>query len=334
MTEAGRGDISEDIYTQAGQWLNRLDAREPGVQAKIEQWLASDPRHRVAYDFTSRFLKDSSGLNETAVGIDGRLPLAPFYLRRRTHVMATTIAMVLLAGTTTAFLAGREGLSIFAPSARAATYETTIGEVRSVVLGNGTRLTLDTNTRLSIGPVGRALRIEIVRGRFRAETADKAQTFVVVAGQETVRVKGASFDAASISKGIRLIAVDAPLELGPEDEDPSTQVLAPGARAPHGAIDPAMPDIRSDENWVTGMLTLDATRLDEAITAINRYNTVQIRLTDQGLASRRISGAFRVADPQTFAANVARLLGVRTHISAGEIAISPADGNSAALLKK
>lgn len=324
MSEASAPDIPEVIYTEAGQWLGRLEAGEPGVQAKIDHWLASDPRHRRAYDFTSRFLRESAGLGVTAVGADGRLPAAPFHLRRRTHVVAATLATVLLAGTMTILLIGREGLAPFAPSAQAATYETRVGEVRDMQLADGTRITLDTDTRLSVLQKRSAVSVELTRGRFRAETRTGARSFVIAAGRHEVMLEGSSFDAVRTGPGVRIVAVDAPVEIAAQQGGTPPRVLEPGAREPQRAGDPSMPDIRSDTRWVAGMLTLDATPLAEAITAINRYNTTKIRVAAPDLADRRVSGAFRVNDPRAFADTVARLFAVRVERTAGEFVLHPA----------
>jgi transmembrane sensor len=71
------------------------------------------------------------------------------------------------------------------------------------------------------------------------------------------------------------------------------------------------------------MLALDGTRLDEAVHAINRYNTVKVRLSGEALGGLKMAGAFRATDPQGFAEAAGKTLNLRiAKRSAAEIVLS------------
>jgi len=57
--------------------------------------------------------------------------------------------------------------------------------------------------------------------------------------------------------------------------------------------------------WRSGKIDLVGTRIDEAISEMNRYNRRQIILADPGLAAERIDGVFQTNDPDGFARVIA-----------------------------
>lgn len=54
--------------------------------------------------------------------------------------------------------------------------------------------------------------------------------------------------------------------------------------------------------WADGRLIFQNDELDKVIAEFNRYNRVQISVTDSGLAAKPVSGVFNAADPEAFIA--------------------------------
>jgi transmembrane sensor len=61
--------------------------------------------------------------------------------------------------------------------------------------------------------------------------------------------------------------------------------------------------------WTSGMAVLQATPVSTAVNAINRYNRTQILIDSPELERKRMTGAFDVRDPLSFARAVAKLFG-------------------------
>jgi len=76
------------------------------------------------------------------------------------------------------------------------------------------------------------------------------------------------------------------------------------------------------------MLALDATPLGEAIVAINRYNAVQIRLLDPALSALKVTGAFRVRDPDGFAHAVSAMFGLSVIQEGSIVNLAPRTGSA------
>lgn len=323
MTDSTDGHIPDEIYGVAGDLLNRLQAGEPGIDARIAQWIARDSRHRAAYEFTSQFLSESAGLSQSALGPNGTLRPAPFYRRHSTHVAVAAMAAVALVSVTSIWLVDRDPLSRFSSAARAASFQTKQGEVRTFQLADGTRLTLDTDSGVAVDTHTSPVKIELVHGRVRAETDDGARSFKVRAGRAEFELEGASFDLAGASSGVRIVAVDAPLQITRMPQGRTmARFLGAGDESMIGDGDMSMPFIRSDTAWTSGMLKLEATPLADAVAAINRYNKVKILLSQPTLGTRKISGAYNARDPSAFSQAIARIFDLKVERSGSEIIFS------------
>lgn len=324
MTEEHGLSPSRQSYRTAARWLNRRIAGEPGLEPKLEEWLAADPRNREAFDEALRVWRQTNVIPEGYGGFDGTVMRAPFFQRRRTHVGLATAAAVVLAGLSTAWIVGKDALPGLVTPAQAAAYETRIGQILTFRLADGSVITLDTNSRVAVIVSAGNRQLEIARGRVRIENAVGAAAFTVMAGERRATVHGETFDVYLAGTEMRITAPRSPVELTSADpETGAPKRIDAGAQVEIGLRTGSFPVARSDLEWVSGMLTLDGSRLSDAVAAINRYNRTTIRLIDPALASRKISGAFRANDPDAFAEAVARMLDLKiARPNSGEIVLS------------
>ena len=63
--------------------------------------------------------------------------------------------------------------------------------------------------------------------------------------------------------------------------------------------------------WAEGRLILESESVAYAVREFNRYNRIQLKITDQALAQRTISGVFNAEDPQSFVAFIQSVAPVR-----------------------
>jgi transmembrane sensor len=61
-----------------------------------------------------------------------------------------------------------------------------------------------------------------------------------------------------------------------------------------------MADIERTLSWRNGVLTFRDTPLSSAVAEFNRYNTRQIVIDDERVASLQIGGIFRATQPENF----------------------------------
>jgi transmembrane sensor len=152
---------------------------------------------------------------------------------------------------------------------------------------------------------------------FNVERDARGVSITVVEGRVAVSQQSASQAADSSAESCATS-----LCLG-ADEQVS---ISPAGRAT------SVRQVRSEAEvgWATGQLVFENETIAEIAHRFNLYNRTQIQVLDSDLAARRISGIFRVSDPDSFVAFVQSVAGAEvtqrdsTHIALG----SPAQSSS------
>ena len=306
--------IPRAIQDAAGDWLaRRQEPASPDVERAFAVWLDADPRHRIAYAQAERHWQDSSLLADSDIGRTRKLVRAPFLMRHSTHVAAASLGVVVLLGIGgIGLLRNGSPLELVSP-AQAATYETALGEIRTISLADGSQLTLDTATRVRVTLSASERKVSLERGRARFRVApDGKRPFTVTIPGGTVVARSTLFDV-SVESGSPVVAViEGRVDLTSTSDAAShpARTLAAGQTADLGNADAPRPTSPAETQWVSGMLALDSGPLGEAVAAINRYNRIQIRLAEPELARLSVTGAFQVRNPDAFARAVAATFGL------------------------
>jgi len=315
-TGPGRRELRE----AAADWFVRMREPAPGDREAFERWLAQDPLHRDAYNRIGELFALGKGLAEEAVP-QARPAAAP--PRRRRLVAAGGLAMAALIAVGVRIAAPPPVAVVPAgrlPAARSElAFATPVGTIRSWRLVDGSKVTLDTDSALAVTFTPDARTLRLLRGRARFDVAHEARPFSVTAATGTVTAHGTLFDVRLDSDervSVRLLrgAVDVALAPGPGRARASREQLRPGEQlmfdkaaltAPSPA--PAPPDGR----WPEAMLDCDRTTLAAILSAANRYSTRQIATGDPAIGALRVSGSFRIDDPEALARHLAALFDLR-----------------------
>ena len=315
MTDPEKPSIPGSVQDAAGEWLVRRQAGTlPDVERAFTAWLEADPRHRRAYDQVERGWQDSGMLADSDIGRTRTLGRAPFLMRHSTHVGAASLGIAAVLGMVTIGVVRQAGPFELVSPAEAATYQTALGEIRTIRLADGSQVTLDTATlvRVAFTPQARHLVLERGRARFRV-VPDSQRPFTVAVTDGEVLARSSLFDVSVTEKPARVSAFEGTLELQSSsvNRPAAAQTLATGEKTVLDSRTKPQRISAADARWVAGMLALDATPLGDAIASINRYNRLQVRLADPRLASLSITGAFRTRDPDQFARAVAAMFNLR-----------------------
>ena len=320
MPERSAPVISEAVHDAAADWVERVQRDASAQTAEhLEAWLAKDPAHRVAYRLANQGWRDGTQLLATRTGLGRQLDRAPFLQRHRTRVAMASVGGAALLGVMTVSVARFAAPGFLIPAAEADVYQTVRGELRTLTLSDGTRITLDTATRLVLHHGQAAPTVELSAGRARFETQNASHALTVVAD-------GASFSTSSAAFDVDLASAGRPISVlrGTLRAEPAALVIHQGETVRGASVAPTDSATSAQVRWTTGMLALDTTRLDDAVAAINRYNDLHVVLGQPALAGLRMSGAFRVRDPQAFARAVAALYHLRiSHPERDKIVLSP-----------
>ncbi|HEX2013527.1 MAG TPA: FecR domain-containing protein [Roseateles sp.] len=305
-----RRDVVEDLaLAEASLWLVRLQdpARTATVESAFRAWLAEDSRHARAFsrvtdtwEIVPGAVRQAAAATKTA-----EWPVRPMRWMALTAGMA---CMVAVAGVVLQLL-------------RDPVYQTSVGEQRMVTLADGSRLTLNTSTRLVVDYGDKQRRIRLERGEALFEVAKNPQRpFVVEAGSEQVRALGTTFVVRNQAKRVDVMLIEGRVQVDRQIASAAAGVraapilLAPGERmvlraeAAAPAVDrPAVEEVTA---WRRGEAMFDNATLAEAVAEINRYGKTQVSIGDPALAGLRISGVFATRDTAEFAHVVAKLHGL------------------------
>ncbi|WP_334163928.1 FecR family protein [Phenylobacterium sp.] len=220
-------------------------------------------------------------------------------------------------------LAAAAGLAVtaalvFGPAALAPAYDTGVGEQRLVVLDDGSRVRLNTDSRVRVRFARDARRVELLRGQAFFEVAhDAARPFTVDAGSAEVRALGTRFDVRRLDGTVQVTLVDGAVRVAPDGARdaaaPAAWTLAPGQQvtvAPGRPAAPRAADAAGATSWTTGRIVFRETPLAAAVAEVNRYSARKVTLDAPGLAAAPVSGVFDTGDTEAFVAAASSLFGL------------------------
>lgn len=307
------------IEQQAAAWLARKDGDRwsAAEQAQLDQWLASDTAHRVAY------LRLAAGWARADLLAPGAAAQAappapadqatPEVQRRplpRFSQWRIAAAMLVTVGAAAGLLATRENVADVR-------YETRLGAHQTHALKDGSRLTLNTATLLRARVSGSERTVWLDQGEAYFDIAhDTAHPFVVNAGANRITVLGTRFTVRRDAGGTSVVVVDGRVQV----ENAQGAGQPPVLLVKHQKVvaTPAAM-VKSDESearieqmlsWRDGKLVFDQVTLDYAASEFNRYNKKRLVLADAEAASMKIGGRFDAGNVKGFASLLQRGFGL------------------------
>jgi transmembrane sensor len=263
-----------------------LSAIEAG---ELKQWLTGDRRRRGAFLRARAVWMRSESARALGPQYDPEnfqpaivaLPRAHLGHRRRLMkwggAVAASFALVVMLMAT-----------LQMPTA----YATAKGEMRTVPLGNGTTVTLNTDTRIKVYDDEGRRRIRVLRGEVLIEGAGTVAPTVVEVGGKHLEASGATFVVRKL-------------------EGQSTQILVQDGRvvlAPNTGLkllSLSVGQIGRELAWREGKIALQGETLAEAAAVYARYSNTPIVIADPDLAQMQVTGLFAVNNPLGFSRAVA-----------------------------
>lgn len=212
-------------------------------------------------------------------------------------------------------------------------FSTSIGEVRTVELNDGTRVTLDTGTQINVRMTGDRRMIELIAGQALFDVAaDARRPFIVSAGDTQVTAVGTRFNVRRQGSGARVLLVEGEILVRDARSSEVTDSLAPGQQIATTATAPIVTttDIESATSWVTGRLHFERLPLAEAIAEVNRYTTKPIALEASEFGDIRVSGVFDAGDVTGFVAALTDLYPITSRQERDRIVLTRALGSAGA----
>jgi transmembrane sensor len=300
-----------EIRTAAQQWFARLLAPDCNdlERAAFNRWRAASPLHDAAYREVADVWERSAGLREDPVIAaalqEAMRPAAPLGRPRHQRWWPA------LAAAASVVLAVAASLWVFMPrDAAAIRYATALGEQRTVVLADGSRVVLDTGSELLAQIDEHMRKLTLQHGQADFEVRhDTARPFIVHVGDGSVTATGTHFQIrvgesdsiVTLLQGQVVVAANARDSSRPATLQPGERIaIEPAGRL--GALQAVSEsELASARGWTSGNLVVKAWRLDAVVAEMNRYSSTKLRLGDPALGSVPISGVFKAGDQKSFA---------------------------------
>lgn len=329
MAEDGRAaSRDEALRRTAIAWLTRLQSgREPDCHQAFEDWYSADPRHADMFDavqasWDRMALAQRTPAQRTPAAARDRslwrTGLAtPRGLLRRPAALAAGLGVLLMVVVGIHQIAGSRG-----PNAQHQELGSGVGEIRMVTLADGSRVTLDTASTLTVDLSEKERRVVLGRGRARFEVAhDPLRLFVVEAGTHLVIAHGTIFDidlrAGAMAVSLLRGSVEVRREVAHHEGQPGTgQMLVPGQRLSLSLAQgpaPAAPTAfgAADSDWPSGMLSFTDRPVSEIIEIANLYTAQHILVSDPELGALRVT----VTAPARDSSGLAHWLAESLHLT-------------------
>ena len=301
----------------ASLWAARLDGSDLSAHERSEltAWLNAHPSHRPLLSSYCQFSADLepplTALVESGAVL---LPTAERAARKgpRWKIYAGSLLMAAAAVAFAVWFAH--------PATQYNGISTPLAQRQSVILSDGTRVDLNSQTQLQVAITDSERRVRLLGGEaFFAVHKDPARPFVIETPGGSVRVTGTTFDVRSETAAhLEVTVVEGSVQVRPGDNGElkgPPVLLGAGdqlSSGPTGVSVKALPTaaVENALAWRKGQIVFDGVPLKEALARFARYHGQKLQVADD-CANLTVGGRFSLEDPQGFYAGLEEFLTIR-----------------------
>ena len=307
-------------YDEASVWVAKLDNRLSDADQKaLQDWMAADPENQAVLLEMTRLwdkmtvLSRLSDLFPEPIADTARSPRYPMAIAA--SVVVTMMAAVWILFTGNPGNNSEQHQEIVATVSEIV-YETAVGEQSTVNLPDGSQVVLNTSSRIEVDYTDEYRLLRLERGEIHVQVAeDKARPLSVIAGENIVQAVGTAFSLEITSDqqielvvtegkvlvGVRQAPGDSTGETKPVVLDPSSVTVVAGEELILGDPEEDVIEVSPEEieiklSWRQGNLIFRGESLEDAMTEIGRYTTVQFVILDDDLKKVQVAGLFKAGD--------------------------------------
>jgi transmembrane sensor len=321
-TEPARVD-DDAIMAAAAAWLSSRDVGFTEVEAaKFKDWRNSNPHHEAAIRMLEQtrellehmpVLRADPELNRRMQQLSHAQPASEKILR---FPRALKIASALAACVAIAFVlwASRPDGTAFE-----ATYATTSGDYRRVLLPDGSEFQLNSDTRVQVRFSRAQRQVTLAEGEAHFNVAKNPKhPFIVHAENVGVRAVGTAFNVRVGRADVEVLVTEGRVEVDRMSLSGSTTGITEAASTFVNAgqrisisteassvqtaqltnID--LVAIQAALDWQNPLLMFNDTPLTDVVAKFNRHNRVRLELGDIELNGRTVGGTFRADQVESF----------------------------------
>jgi transmembrane sensor len=292
----------DDIERIAADWLARRDSGTLSLaeEAAFADWLNASVAHRVSYLRLNATWIRTQRLAALEHRAAFAYPFAATAARLRQAIRGVMAVTCLVLACAAGWYGWQYSHSI---------YRTEIGAMQSLPLADGSRVTLNTNSKVRVALSKHRREIDLHQGEAYFEVAqDGARPFLVHTGEVDVEVVGTQFAIHRSDDSVRVVVNEGHVRV---------HAFVAAGRQRHAmqmvAGDIAVLSARGIErrhatpeelyaalSWRKGQIVFRDTPLADAVAEFNRYRSKPLVIVDPQLAAMRIGGTFRTSNADGF----------------------------------
>ena len=309
------------IEAEAAAWIARLDRGGLSEEecVAVRDWISRSPEHYATISRFAGIWGDLDGLAEILDEMKlhpsirevhrGPQPIIRFTPARVGVVASIVIAIVI----GVLFSNGENFRAVTTPaSSWHAAYMTAIGERQTVILRDGSRVLLNTDTVINIDFDDRQRKVRLVKGEALFEIIhNQTRPFLVYAGMNVIRAVGTAFVVKLIEDEIEVTIQEGRVELKSIKDDTQNRVgneltiasavIDAGQTVKVNKELQTLQEIETEEidrklAWRNGLIIFSGEPLDQVIEEINRYTPVKFVIAEPDLNMLRIGGRFKIGE--------------------------------------
>lgn len=306
----------EHRYDEASLWIERLsEGLDEEEEGELQAWL-EDPANLVLLEKMAVLWDKMDSLGRLAVLVPQPVPMDSGSNRRSYLALAASIMVGLSALLVwyTSFNTAVDPQVAQGPAERF--YETAVGEQLVNTLEDGTKITLNTGSRLGVRFTSDARLLRLQSGEVHVRVVhDRQRPLSVLVGGRIIQAVGTAFNIElRPDRQIELVVTEGTVRVGKQTVStngaertvtillPRTatvitagQELVMGGKAEEArALSEA--EIEVKLSWHDGNLIFRGESLAEVVQEVERYTGVKFVFVDENLKEVHVSGFFKAGD--------------------------------------
>lgn len=334
---------TQELYDEASLWIVKMDkGLSADEQTALQEWMQADQAHYdILMEMTQLWDKMDAMSRLSDLFVKPK-PAAPQW------PLVSALAASVLFAVSVAIWAIIGGNS---PEFGDNIYRTAIGEQSTVILSDGSQITLNTNTKVQVKYTARARLLQLSNGELHVRVAkDPARPLSVMVGDQVVQAVGTEFNIEiTDQQKIELVVTEGKVKVNVRRDPQKTLAQAddqqPDLTLPENAVTVAAgeqvvlsdkgvevtpdeitevsaDDIKVKLSWRQGNLIFRGESLEEAVKEIGRYTSVEFVFMNEDLKKMRVAGLFKAGDVEGLLATLRENFDI----------VSQKDGNGKVLL--
>jgi transmembrane sensor len=330
---------AEQASVEAAHWIIVKNDGElsPEDQAAFEAWYETDS-NKAAYWRLELGWEEADRIGALGrSGPEGSSTVDPIGERasfgktmHRWWLPASIAASLALMAGGGQYLASERSANRDAQVAKTATFTTPIGGRRTVGFSDGSRVQLNTASRVRTAISTTSRQVWLDEGEAFFSVAHKAgQPFIVHAGDRQITVLGTKFSVRRDGGKVQVTVLEGRVRVDEMRDNKAVRsavigggdiALAEGSATMVSAKSGQL--VESALSWRTGMLVFEQDSLAAIADEFNRYNAKKMIITEGEVGNMRISGVFPTDDPDAFARLLRDFYGLKIEQHSAELRIS------------